>query len=191
VVVGYRLEDDAIILRSGTTRRLIMKVDHFLATWRRADSWAMIVLHPGELPQNPDADRFLNAVNAFETSGRIKPAEAAYRAAHVAWPQNQTAMFALGNNLLLQGSYREAASVFKDLLAINPDHIAAGNNLAEILARHGCYPQALAKIEQAVKTAEKNGSALTEIVLKTQQQIKQQMNRNKPAECTIVSNTSD
>jgi hypothetical protein len=190
VVIGTTPPNN-IILRSGTTRRLVMEAAHFLAAWRRADSWGMIALSPGALPENPDANRFLDAVNSFETSGHAVSSEAAYRAAHSTWPQNQTALFALGNNLMLQGKDLEAVSVFNDLLAINPEHIAAANNLAEIFARQGCYPQALAKIERAVKNAEKTGSELTKIVLQTRQQIKQKMNRINPAECAIVSNTSD
>ena len=174
VVIGV-VPPDKLLLRSGVTRRLLMDVDHFLATWRRSGSWGMILLNPGELPANPDPDRFLAAVNAFELSGQTMSAEPAYRTARMAWPDNQTALFALGNNLLLQSRYGEAGSAFRELLVINPQHVAAANNLAEVLVRQGCYLQAKAVIDQAVETARRIGSLLTVPVIQTQREISQKM----------------
>jgi tetratricopeptide (TPR) repeat protein len=159
-----------------------MDVDHFLATWRRTGSWGMILLNPGELPANPDPDRFLDAVNAFEISGNILSAERAYRTAYDTWPENQVARFALGNNFLLQGRNLEAGSIFRELLAINPDHVAAANNLAEVLVRQGCYLQAHSVIGRAVETAERINSPLTTMILQTQQQIREKLDRIKPDE---------
>lgn len=181
VVIGA-VSPDKIVLRSGVTRRLLMDVDHFLATWRRTGSWGMILLNPGALPANPDPVRFLAAVNAFELSGQIISAEPAYRAARMAWPDNQTALFALGNNLLLQARYREAGSVFRELLVINPEHVAAANNLAEVLVRQGCYLQAQTVIGQAVETAERINSPLSPMILETQQQIREKIDRIRPDE---------
>ena len=179
VVIGV-LPPDKIVLRSGTTRRLVMDADDFLATWRRANSWGMIILNPGELPEDPDPVRYLDAASSFEISGNIIGAELAYRAACNIWPYNQTAKIALGNNYLLQARHHEAALIYKELLKINPEHVAASNNLAEALAKDGCYAQALAVINQTVKIAEGLDSPLTEIVIHTQQEISQQMSLVQP-----------
>ncbi len=176
VVIGV-VPPDKIVLRSGVTRRLLMDVDHFLATWRRTGSWGMILLNPGELPANPDPVRFLDAVNAFEISGNILSAERAYRTAYDTWPKNQAARFALGNNFLLQGRNLEAGSIFRELLAINPDHVAAANNLAEVLVRQGCYLQAHSVIAQAVETAERINSPFSTMILQTQRQIGEELYR--------------
>ena len=187
VAIGV-VPPDKIILRSGTTRRLLVNSDHFLATWRRAGSWGMIVLRPGELPATPDPVRFLTAVNAFETSGNIEQAEASYQAARAFWPKNQTAIFALGNNYLLQARYRKASSMYRGLLALNPGHLAAANNLAEALFQLGCYEEASAIIKQAAEAAGQSGSALTETILKTQQEILDRMDRvtaDEDRNCTV------
>jgi len=181
VVIGV-LPPDKIVLRSGTTRRLVMDADDFLATWRRVDSWGMIILNPGELPEDPDPIRYLDAASSFEISGNIMEAELAYRAARNVWPYNQTVMIALGNNYLLQARYHEAALIYKELLVINPEHVAASNNLAEALVKNGCYGQALAVINQTVKIAEGLDSPLTEIVIQTQQEISQQMKLVQPGQ---------
>ncbi len=179
VVIGV-LPPDKIVLRSGTTRRLVMDADHFLATWRRADSWGMIILNPGELPENPDLTRYLDAASSFEISENIMGAELAYRAACSAWPNDQTAMIALGNNYLLQARYHEAELIFRELLAINPEHVAASNNLAESFVKRGCYAQALTVINQTVKIAEGLNSPFRETVIQTQQEISQQMKQVQP-----------
>ena len=181
VVIGA-VPPDKIVLRSGITRRLLVDIDHFLATWRRTGSWGMILLNPGELPANPDPVRYLDAVNGFEISGQTVSAEPAYRTARLAWPDNQTVLFALGNNLLLQARYREAGSAFRELLAINPEHVAAANNLAEVLLRQGCYLQAQAVIGQAVETAARINSPLTPTILETQQQIGETLDRTRSGE---------
>lgn len=181
VVIGV-LPPDKIVLRSGTARRLVMDADDFLVTWRRADSWGMIILNPGELPENPDPVRYLDAASSFEISGNIMGAELAYKAACDAWPYNQTAMIALGNNYLLQARYHEAVLIYKELLKMNPEHVAASNNLAEALAKDGCYSQALAVINQTVKIAEGLDSPLTGIVIQTQQEISHQMKLVQPGQ---------
>ncbi len=174
VVIGA-LPPDKLVLRSGTTRRLVVDADHFLASWRRAGSWGMVVLNPGELPEAPDPVRYLEAVSSFEISGNIPEAELAYRAACSAWPGNQTARVALGNNYLRQARYQEAALIFRELLAINPNHVAASNNLAEALVKRGCYEQALAVINRTVTIAEELNSPLTKTVLETQLEISEQV----------------
>ena len=181
VVIGT-LPPDKLVLRSGTTRRLVVDADHFLATWRRADSWGMVVLKPGELPEAPDPVRYLEAVSSFEISGNMLEAELAYSAACSAWPENQTARVALGNNYLRQARYQEAGSVFRELLTINPNHVAASNNLAEALVKRGCYEQALAVINRTVTIAEELNSALTKTVRQTQLEIREQMKELHPGQ---------
>ena len=50
--VAY-LEGD-FVLRSGTERRKLMSSGYFLATWDRAERWALVALQPGKLPPAPD-----------------------------------------------------------------------------------------------------------------------------------------
>lgn len=174
VVIGA-LPENTIVLRSGADRRRLMSADDFLATWERADSWGMILLKPGKLPENPDPARYLGAVNSFEIVGNGEAATAAYAAATAAWPENETAWFALGNNHLRVQRYDQAEKVFRRLLTINPNHVGALNNLAETLARKGCFSQALTLINQAAEVAKADNSPFTEAVLQTQEEITRQM----------------
>ena len=53
VVIGYDVETQVFLLRSGTEPRLEMPAARFLATWDRADRWAIVVLKPGQMPGAP------------------------------------------------------------------------------------------------------------------------------------------
>lgn len=170
VVIGM-LPPDQIVLRSGINRRLVMDVDHFLTTWNRTDSWAMIVLKPGELPAHPHPFNYLEAVSGFEKHGNLNRANEAYRAGLATWPEDPNAMIALANNYLLQSHYREADLLYRKLLKIYPEHIPAANNLADSLLQQECYPQALALINKTVEHARRINSPLTGAALKTQQEI--------------------
>lgn len=180
VVIGVLPPDD-IILRSGDNKRLVMDIERFLVTWERSASWGMVVLRPGELPANPDPVRYLSAVSAYELRGNLLEANKAYLAARNTWPKNQTALFALANNYLLQAQYPEAEAAFRKLIKNNPDHIAAINNLAEILLRQQCYSEASAVVKQAIMVADRTHSPLKKTVLQTHREITQHLHQTKLA----------
>lgn len=179
VVIGM-LPEGKVVLRSGRERNLEMDVDRFLATWQRTDSWGIIALKPGVLPTEPDPFRYLSSVSAFESQGNVLPAEQSYRAAVDAWPKNQSALFALANNYLTQSRYSEAELLYRELLEINAEHVAASNNLAETLVHRGCYTEAAAVINQASITAAKLNSPLRDAIWQTQEEIKQLFNTALP-----------
>ncbi|MEX1298700.1 MAG: PA2778 family cysteine peptidase [Desulfotignum sp.] len=172
VVIGVH-PPDRLILRSGTRNRLEMTAVRFNTTWRRAGSWGLIVLSPGEIPENADPVTFVSAVADFESAGNTAHAAAAYRAALDAWPDDLNVQFALANNYLQQEKHAAAALLYRRVLAADPDHVAAANNLAEALARQGYPEQALAVIQAAVITAERIRSPLLKVILETRQEIKQ------------------
>lgn len=170
VVIGV-LPPDEIVLRSGDQKSLIMDIKRFLWSWERADFWGMIALKPGEMPTSPDPGRYLSAVSSFEAGGNFLQAYEAYLTARTAWPENQTALFGLGNNYLYRGQYHEAEKTFRTLIKSNPGHIAASNNLAEALMKMGCYSQALIAVEQALLAAGEEESPFKKTVLQTRKEI--------------------
>lgn len=174
VVIGVQ-PDNTFVLRSGTERRISMAADDFLETWQRSGSWGFVLLKPGELPVHPDPEKYLRTVSAFETVGNAEAATKAYTAAVTAWPGNQNALFALGNNYLRRQEYHQAENIFRKLLAMNPAHIGGLNNLAELLAGRGCYAQAQKIINTTVKLAESNNSPFKDVVLETQQEINEKI----------------
>ncbi len=147
VVIGFAPASDRLILRSGVTEREILPARRFLATWRRAGSWALVLLSPGELPAQPDPDRYLRAVAALEATGKPASTGQAYQAALERWPEHPIARFGLANSYYAQGDYRQAETLYRVLLEQQPDHAAAYHNLARTLTVQGCYAQALEAID--------------------------------------------
>jgi ABC-type bacteriocin/lantibiotic exporter with double-glycine peptidase domain len=65
VVIGYDLDRGNIILRSGTTERLVMPMSTFEHTWARGGHWAMVALAPGRLPASTGEAAVLDALVAY------------------------------------------------------------------------------------------------------------------------------
>ncbi len=151
VAVGYRPEADEIILRSGTTRRKLMDASRFMRTWENAGAWGLLVLRPGELPARVDPGTYIRAAADLESVGQTRAAGEAYAAATAHWPDNATAWFGLGNTHYHLGELEVAEHAYRQALRADPGYLAAYNNLAMLLARRGCYPAALATLEQALE----------------------------------------
>jgi len=157
VVIGYSLPDDQVILRSGTVERATMPAKRFLRTWDGANRWGMVVLRPGELPALPERKRYIESVAAMERVAEPQALRVAYRGALVQWPDDPTARFGMANALHSLGQLEAAEAMYRALLAAHPGHKAALNNLAEVLADRGCFPEALATIDAALATEAETG----------------------------------
>jgi tetratricopeptide (TPR) repeat protein len=149
VVIGYERDADRFLLRTGTTRRQQIAARRFLATWRRADSWGMVALRPGELPASASANRYLEAASGLEAAGRTAAAALSYAAATTRWPQQPLGWFGLANVRLAQERFADAESAYRQSLTLDPAQSAARNNLALLLARRGCLDAAQAEIANA------------------------------------------
>lgn len=150
VVIGYIPESDRLVLRSGTTLRDTTPADRFMNTWRRAGSWGLIILRPGEMPVTAQSDSYLQAVADLESTGRFGVAALAYGAATRRWPENPTAWFGLGNTQYRLGDPIQARRSYQAAIRADPGYPAAYNNLAEIEAERGCFDAALGSLEAAL-----------------------------------------
>jgi tetratricopeptide (TPR) repeat protein len=157
VVVGIEGED--VILRSGTERRLIEREVRFLRSWQRGDNWAFVTVEPGALPATATAGSYVRALASAEAL--LGPAAAArgYEAALARWPSDELVLFAAAGHRHDAGDLVGATALYRQLLDAAPQHAAAHNNLANVLAARGCYGQALAEARSALAA----GTALPEL----------------------------
>jgi len=172
VVIGVH-PPDRMVLRSGTRKRVEMTAARFNSTWQRAGSWGLIALFPGELPENPDPVTYLSAVAAFESAGNQAAAESAFQAALEVWPDHPAVRFALANTFLGNHKHAAAIQLYQSILAADPDHVAAANNLAEALAQSGHLEEARRVIHAALTTAKKINSPLVTHIAQTRREIEQ------------------
>ncbi len=158
VVVGYLPDENRFVLRSGERKRHLVKTSRFLRTWRRAKSWGIVVLPPGELPVADDAAMFVKAVAALESVGQFEAAATAYQAGVARWPEYAFAWLGLGNSFYALGQLDDAGGAYTELLNFEPDNVVALNNLSMVLADNGRIDDAIRTINQALSLTENSGA---------------------------------
>ncbi len=155
VLVGYDLDAEEMILRSGTERRERMSLRTFELTWARADHWAVVVLLPGRLPVTATEAEALQAAIGFERAAPAAQAAAAYRAVRLRWPDNLVAALGLGNTLAAAGAVDEATAQYRDAAARH-DSAMAWINLAELERKRGRLAEARQAASAALQRAQRH-----------------------------------
>lgn len=133
VVVGYEAATNSLILRSGVTKRRIIRAGKFARSWRASDNWAMVALRPGEMPAMPIEADYLRAAAALEAVGQVDAAEAAFAAAVDIWPDSPAVWFGIANARYALGDLADAERIYRQLLERRPDNAPMLNNLAQVL----------------------------------------------------------
>jgi tetratricopeptide (TPR) repeat protein len=169
VVIGYDLNREELILRSGSNERLVMPFTTFEHTWARSQYWAMLVLPPERLPHTAVPENLIQGLTALEYSSPKTDTWPAYTAAMLRWPKNLLVTIAAGNHAYNQGQLALAEQIFKQVTVDHPASAAAFNNLAQTLSDQGKYEAALQNIHRALEI----GGPLLPIMQKTLLEIEQ------------------
>jgi hypothetical protein len=157
VVVGYDLDRETIILRSGEERRLELPLATFERTWARGKHWAMLALPPHKLSQTVAPEAHVRAVVALEKAGFADAARSAYHTVLGKSPDNLTALLGAGNTAHALGDLAGSERAFRLAAERHPDSDAALNNLAQVLADQGKLGEAEAVAQRALALRGPNG----------------------------------
>ena len=176
VVVG--LDGDDVILRSGTEQRRIERSSRFVRSWHRGSNWAFVAVEPGELPATATAGTYVRALAGAEPLLDLAAAQSAYGAALERWPSDELVLFAAAGQRYGAGDLAGATTLYRRLLGAAPQHGAARNNLANVLAARGCYTQALAEARAALAAVDASDELGT-AVRDTMAEIEQAAGRNE------------
>lgn len=149
VVVGHAPGE--IILRSGTTRRLVLPRRLFDRTWAGAGRWGLVMLSPGTLPAEVNRDTYVRAVAPLARIGSHAAAEQAWLAALTLWPKDLTALVGLGNARHGNGDLNGAIVALRTAVDAHPTSAPAHNNLAWLLNQAGQSSAALPHARRAVE----------------------------------------
>lgn len=149
VVIGYDRTSEEIILRSGTTRRLVMTLSNFERTWARSQYWAMVALPPERLPASAAEDAYVAAAVALERAS-ANAALRAYATALTRWPRNLVARIGSGNLAYAMKDFAAAEAAYRQAAHDHPQSADAWNNLAQTLLEVGRKNEALAAAQRAV-----------------------------------------
>jgi hypothetical protein len=113
VLVGYDIAAGEVMLRSGTTRRELMRMRTFEHTWQRSGAWGFVALQPGEWPATADEKAVIEASIGFERVATPAQAVQVYRSALQRWPDSLSLRMGLGNSLHAAGDKPAAAQAFR------------------------------------------------------------------------------
>jgi tetratricopeptide (TPR) repeat protein len=161
VVIGYDLNQGEVILRSGTTERLVMPITTFEHTWARSRYWGMVTLPPGQLPKTAERHATITALLAFERSNTGTGVYNSYNAAVVQWPNDLRLLMGAGNAAFGLEDYRTALTHFTSAVEQHPNNAPALNNRALTLAHLGRFKEAR---ETADKALELGGAWRTSVI---------------------------
>jgi tetratricopeptide (TPR) repeat protein len=150
VAVGYQLDPPQLILRSGTSQRVVVPMSTFERTWARSSNWAMVTLRSGELPRSVPEPEYRSAVLAYEKTAPPEQVRLAYQAAVARWPDTMLFWMGLGNAAFTLQHYDEAEQAFRRAAQLPGEQDSALNNLALALAAQGRRAEAIEAAEQAI-----------------------------------------
>lgn len=154
VAVGYDLDEEVIILRSGTERRHLTRLTTFERTWARSEYWALAVLPPDTLPATAGEPVVLEAAAGLERAGQHEAARTAYRTMTERWPAAPGAWIGLGNLDYASGNLAGAEVAFRRATEIAPHNGTGWNNLAVVLGDLGRHAEAVRAAETAIATGD-------------------------------------
>lgn len=138
VVTGYDRVEETLILNTGTLEQYAMPYEVFMATWDRAERWAVVTLPPTQIPATAQRLPFLRAAHDLETSNNRQAALTAYQTAENQWPAHPAPIMAQGNLAFDHDNFTEATSYFMRVVRDFPEYAAGWNNLGYTLEARGC-----------------------------------------------------
>ena len=157
-VTGYNR--DNILMHFSDKADEALSIDTFKSLWKRSENWGVILLPPEQLPTSVSSKVFLRSVYTFEKSGNIDEAIVAYKSALKHWYNDSDILFALANAYYNAQELNKAEQSYRKLLSLEPKHVLALNNLADLLCRKGSSNEALRLIRKAVTDDKKIQSIL-------------------------------
>ncbi len=152
VVVGYDLEKQTLVLRSGTTRRSIETFRQFERSWSKGERWAVVAVDPQAPPATAELTPWLKAASDLEQIGQKEAAQAAYRVAGDRW-DSELPWFALANSQYDAGDLFAAERSLRNSLQHNAGFAVGWFNLSQVLAERECSTQAQAARRCAARLA--------------------------------------
>ena len=158
VVVGYDLDAQTLVLRSGTEKRLVRPFDNFERTWQRGDYWALVIVPPERIPVTASAEGYLKAVIELEQTGHVQAANLGYHSATKRWPKNVLALIGLGNSAYALNKFANSEQAYQQALGLSPENHQLWNNLAYAQAQLGKQDLSMASINKALELAPDNGN---------------------------------
>lgn len=173
VVVGYDLDEQEVILRSGDIERRVAEFNVFERTWQRGKYWLLAAVPPSKTSQYFDPFIYTRSAQDLLSVGQISQGVTALTSASQQWPDYWLPYFLLGNHFLnidlsLANYWYQQGYPFAEKQA------SYLNNYAYALHASGCQTQAINMVEQALLLAPSDSN-----IIDTQKIIMAKISTNK------------
>ncbi len=145
VVLGFDDFNETVMVHSDSRARLELNQDDFFRFWDRAGRWTLLVCPPDRTPWPLSAEENNDLGVFLEQTGRLVAAAGHYQSAMDLSPANSYFRMNLGNALLKQNLFAEAASAYAGAVKVDPENADALNNLAY------AYEELGANLDQAIE----------------------------------------
>lgn len=190
VVVGYDPQRRQVVLRSGTQERRMESLDRFLRSWQRADHWALLALRPGRIPATATAARYVAMIADNEGLADPRAVGAALAAGLAKWPDDANMTFAVANYSRMENDAVRAAQLYRRTLILEPGHVGALNNFADLLLAERCLISATQTIDTARRHLS-DSSPLYPVIVATADEIAtaiaERKDEDPPAWCATLT----
>lgn len=151
VVIGFDIDRQLVILRSGRTKREVMKISTFYEFFKNGGHWKLIAVPTTMVPPGVSEDTYIKSAYDLEQTLDDEIVQFAYETAVKKWPQSLMVKLAAANYFFDKYHYEIAHDLYADVLKQDADEPIALNNMAETLYYLGEFDEALDFIERAIK----------------------------------------
>lgn len=151
VVIGFDIDRQLVILRSGDTKRQAMKVSTFYEFFKKSGYWKLIAVPDTMVPPSVEEGAYMKAVYDMEQTFDDEIVQIAYETALNEWPDSLRVKLIAANYFFDKYHYEIAYSLYDDVLKKEPDDPIALNNMAETLYYLGEFEESLGFIDKAIK----------------------------------------
>ncbi|MGD0651578.1 MAG: PA2778 family cysteine peptidase [Verrucomicrobiia bacterium] len=152
VVLGFDDFTQTVIVHSDSRPCLELRQEDFLRFWNNAERWTLLVCPPDRAMWTLSADEHNDLGVFLERTGHLAAAAGNYRRATELQPANSCFQMNLGNALIKQKLFTEAAAANARAVKLDPGNADAMNNLAWTYCELGAnLDEAVQLCERAVK----------------------------------------
>lgn len=150
VAFGYDLDNEDIILHSGSVKEKHWSLRKFERSWMLGDYWGLVVLPPGVLAASADDLAHASAALGLEQAGHASEAEKTYLSILEKWPTSLAALIGEANFEYARGHVKEAVTLLSTATGAHPEAAAAWHNLAIAQGEAGQTKQAKLSASKAM-----------------------------------------
>jgi len=167
VLVGYDLNSQEVLLRSGRVRVRKMSFKHFLRAKDLADNWSLV---PATLESIPRLDNWRPVYKELLNVAEVKPSlkHQLFSAGNNVYPDQWQFVFAYANTMFELNQFSKSTHAYESAIKLSPNSASVWNNLAYSQAEQGCLDLAKETIQCAGNLSpddENISQSITEILM--------------------------